>query len=394
MRRPSRPARARERTRKRVLTFVYNDIRRDSRVFRMSDALADEHDVAVVSLAPERRPREDSGRFSLSEVTLDHVGRFARTKYVLFWMAALWRGLFRRCDAVHCHDVYPLVPAAVLARLKGVPLVYDAHELVDHVRLRPTLLGRFWDACHRWAVRRAEHVITPNESRARFLVEQGYGPRRPPVPIRNIPDAAPVCGPAKLSRGELGFGESDFVVIYQGWIAADRFSAELVQAFASLPDDYRLVLIGDGPAMPRVRELLTGDLARRVHVTGYVPKDRVLDYLAVSDLGVMLYDGRVLNNYYCAPNKLFDYINAGIPVVANELPEVRRLVEEWRIGVIAGGTDPEALAAAIREARSLDPPVESFRSLRREHTWAREAEKLLRLYREEVFARAGEAEIR
>ena len=370
----------------RILSIVYNDIRRDARVSRMSDALGAEYEVEVLSVSPSRRDPVARGRYALSEIPLDHTGGFARSKYLIFWLRALLHGLFRRYDAVHCHDIYPIVPAALLARLGGVPLIYDAHELVDHVRLRPTLLGRFWDASHRWAVRRADHVITPNESRARFLVKNGYQPRRPPTSIMNIPDDSSAGRSTGRSRTELGLSTSAFVVIYQGWIAEDRFTPSLVRAFDHLPEDFHLVLIGDGPAMPQVRELLGGGLARKVHAIGYIPKDEVLDYLAVSDLGVMLYDGRALNNYYCAPNKLFDYINARIPIVANDLPEVNRLLKGRGIGVIAGGTDPGALAAAILEARDLAPECRAFDALRGEYRWEAEAEKLCRLYGERILA--------
>lgn len=369
-----------------ILSMVYNDILRDSRVARMSDAIGRDTPVEVLSVAPERRTASAPGEFELTEIRLDPRGRFPRSKYIVYWLRALLHAIPRRYSAVHCHDVYPLVPAVIVAWLKRIPLIYDAHELVDHVRLRPTLIGRFWDLCHRLAIRKADYVITPNESRALFLVERGYSPRRPPLPIMNIPDFGEVPGASSATRAEFGLSADDIVVIYQGWIADDRFSTDLVEAFSLLPHRFRLLLVGDGPAMPRVHALLAQDPERRVIATGYVPKRKVVEYLGISDMGIILYDGRVLNNYYCAPNKLFDYINAGIPIVANDLPELRRVVEAAPgVGVIAAGTDAPALASAILDAHRLPAGSTAFEELRARHTWSGEAEKLRRFYAEEVL---------
>ena len=366
----------------RVLAVVYNDILRDARVRRITEELASRYEVHLVSVAPPGRAQDSPARFRLTELAIDHTGRAPRAKYVLFWGLFFFWALFRRFDVIHCHDVYPLPPAMLLAWVRRVRLVYDAHELVDHTRPRQTFLGRFWDRMHRLGIRRADLVITANESRARFLVEHGYEPRRAPVSIMNVGvPANPSPARAAAGRERAGFGANDFVVIYQGRVSPGRKTVELLEAFVLLPDDYRLLLVGDGPSMRDVeRRRVELGLEARVRLTGYIPKDDVLEYVEASDAGVVLYDGALLNNYYCAPNKVFDYINAGIRVVGNDLPELRRLVQEPGVGVIARDATPEGLAEALIRVRKMDVPQSAFEALRSRYNWTREAEKLRAAY--------------
>lgn len=372
--------------RKRILALVYNDIRRDARVFRMSRALAAAFRVQVLSVAPRTAAPPPEGGFELTEVRLDHTRGTRRLKYVLFWLAAVAHGARQQYDAVHCHDVYPLPAAALLAACKRVPLVYDAHELVDHRELRPTMLGRFWNWCHRWAVRRADFVITPTEERAEFLVTRGYSPRRPPVTIMNLADP-PAVPDGGVSREELGLSDSDHVVVYQGYVAEKRFCLELVQAFAHLSSNHKLVMIGDGPAASAVREAIHRlGLDGRVLTTGYLPKSKVLEYLRVADVGVMLYDGRILNNYYCAPNKLYDYAHFHLPVLGNDLPSIRRVLEQWHIGVVAPARpSPSILASAILQLQQQSFSTEDFDGFLAARSWESEVGKLQVLFAHEVL---------
>lgn len=365
-----------------ILAMVYNDIRRDARVRQISEALTDQYDVTLISIAPPGAGPPPPGSFRIVELPIDHLGRFPRTKYVLYWLRSFLRARSLAFDAIHCHDVYPLPVAGVLARLRGVPLIYDAHELVDHVRAPQTLMGRFWDAAHRRGVRSAELVIAANPSRARFLQEEGYHPRRPPVSVMNVGGMSSATGGAlHQTREDVGVPEEAYLVIYQGWIAGGRHSVALVEAMARLEDRLHLLMVGDGPAMPAVRRRVQDlSLEGRVHLTGYLPKERVLELVAASDVGIVLYDDRVLNNYYCAPNKLFDYLGAGIPVVASDLPEPRRVIEGTGVGVLVGGPAPEGIAAAIRRAMGLRPPATAFEAIRARFSWGGEVQRLLAAY--------------
>ena len=370
-------------TRDGVLALVYNDIRRDARVSRMSAVISEERPVRLLSVAaPGSAPPTDLP-FEIHEISLDHTTGWRRTKHVVYWLAALRRGLGLRYGVVHCHDVFPLPVAALLARLRRAPLVYDAHELVDHRELRTSLFGRFWTWWHRWAIRNADRVITPTRERSEFLVERGYAPRRPPVTIMNLSDPPP-ADDGWPARAELGLGDGDYVVVYQGHVAEKRFTTVLVEAFALLSPDFRLVLIGDGPGSPAAADAVRRlGLEDRVELTGYLPKDRVLAYLAVGDAGVMMYDGRILNNYYCAPNKLFDYLHFRLPVIGNDLPPIRKVLVGGEVGrVVDSPPTASTLAAAIREVREREFPAHRFEAVLRDFQWSGEAERLRALYRE------------
>ena len=365
----------------RVLSVVYNDIRRDSRVFRISDAIAVEHDVTVLSIAPLDASPPPNAAFQLSEITLDHTRGALRTKYAVFWARVLARAIRWRFDVVHCHDIFPAPVAAFIARVQGATLIYDAHELVDH-RARPrTLFTKFWEGWHRRMLQRADYVIAPSHARAQFL-DAGYGLRRRALPVLNVVEPETGGVDRASARHALGLGSTDVLIVYQGYVSRERHVPALVAAFAHMPPEYRLMVLGEGPAMPDVRrEVAAAALEDRVTLTGYVPKAEVVARLRAADCGVVLYDGATLNNYYCAPNKLYDYLGARIPIVCNALPELERVVNRFGVGVVADEPTPQGLAAAIREAVDQEIPDSKFDAALRDDPWPRQVERLLALYR-------------
>lgn len=278
-------------------------------------------------------------------------------------------------QALHAHDLNTLPVAAALARRLRLPLTYDAHELYPEISTLSEREAATWRFLERHLVGRADHVLTVCGSIAAEL-ERRYGTPRPTVLLN--------CPPARSMNGTSGGGDGEPVVLYQGGFAPHRGLDTLVRSAHGL-ERGRIVLMGWGRLEDELRELIAREgLHERVGIVPPVPPAEVVARAAEASVGVIPYEPVGLNNTYTTPNKLFDYMAAGLPVVASRLPELIRFVEQGEMGLAFTPGDPAALAAALNEVLADPDRYDRMRARAREsarrYTWERESPKLIALY--------------
>lgn len=298
-------------------------------------------------------------------------------------------------DILHCHD-FPLLAVAVEAkRRRGKPLVYDAHELYHaQVQLAAGTRRRYKSREAR-LIRHADLAITVNPFLARIMAED-YGCRLPSV----ILNAAPLRREQKPRldlRRKLGFRDQDRIVLYQGWMSPERGLDRLVGTACYFPANVHLLMIGYGLNESELRALSTeqGTDDGRVVFLGRVEADDLACLTSAADLGVIPYHAIDLNNRYCSPNKLFEFLAAGVPFVCNELPFLRAIIDTYRCGMVTDLSKPEAAAAAILSILERPIGLQALKgaaeSAGRELSWEKEGAKLVALYELEVVARVARA---
>ena len=250
-------------------------------------------------------------------------------------------------------DLYTLPALAAAAERHGGALVYDARELydaLDSTHDRP-YVGRFWAAVEDRYAPRADAVLTVGEAIAdRLAARTGIIDR--PIVLYNAPALAegPV-DPGALRR-ELGLPDDGrVVVLYQGLFREGRGLSALVEA-ARRVEGVRLVLIGEGALAGEI-ERAGEDLGHRLVVHPFVPPDRLATLTPGADLGACLIEPLTESLRLSLPNKLFEYLAAGVPVLASPLPEIRPVVEQG-VGVLADPADPAAVADALRQSLDAD----------------------------------------
>lgn len=316
-------------------------------------------------------------------------------------LAYWWRGAVQETralapDVVHANDANALVPA--LLSTVGTParVVYDSHELWRHRNIlrRNRWLAPYVEAAiEALGIRLVAGVITVSPSIAEWL--QGtYSLRERPTLVRNIPTARELPDPAQGRLRELaGLGPDDRVVSYVGGITTGRGLEETVDAMSLLPDDTHLVLLGYGEQryvdglLARAR---TAGVGHRVHLAGSVPSHEVPQALADADVAVVFVRPICLSYLYSLPNKLFESIHAGLPIVAADLPDTAEVVRRYGVGEVFDASTPEDLAAAIRQVLA-DPTAyrDAARAAAAELTWEHEADQLVGLYARVLGGRRG-----
>jgi glycosyltransferase involved in cell wall biosynthesis len=370
----------------RICMLLHKDVAHDTRVRREAGTLAGAgHEVTVVHLPPAGRHELSGLPYALVPATLrrgrerlPHAARLGAEATRLALRAAATRP-----DAIHAHDAAMLLPGLLAAWRCGARLVYDSHELATGVPYR----GGAWPAvvagAERLGAPRADAVIAVSDGIAADLSRR-YPLRHPPAVIRNLPDLPPPgAAPAPDLRRALGVGNAP-LLLHQGAVAAGRGCEVLLRALDLLPEAHLLYLGAEGSYATRLRKIAAESAAAgRCHFLDPVPPEALLSHTAQADVGVSLLADSCENHRLALPNKLFEYLAAGLPVVVSDLPEASRLVRSRGIGWCADGADPESVAAALRTALAQQDDEglrERLAQSASELSWEREKQRLLAVY--------------
>lgn len=357
----------------------------DARVRREASALQSAgHDVTVMELAEVREDERSLDGFERRSALPPAAfralpGRSYRAAFAAALVSAAAR---ERPDVIHAHDALMLLPGLFAARLAGARLVYDSHELATGVPYR----GAHWAALvrvlERTALPRAAAVITVSEGIADVLADR-YALRARPVVVRNVPAHRPPREHGPTLRAALGLAEEVPLVVHEGAVVHGRGGDVAVRAVAKLPGVH-LAFLGDVHVERELRALASElGIADRVHVVASVAVEDLLAWTRDADAGLSLLQNTCENHRLALPNKVFDYIAAGVTPVVSDLPELRRLVAGRRLGFVVTPDDPSDVAAGIARALAARPDSglrERLRQAGRDLTWQRESGVLTGLY--------------
>lgn len=372
--------------------LLHKSIERDSRVRREAKALQrGGHEVTVVHLpsTPGKLEGELDGFQVVSATPPAWVRRalpfhLYRLVFLLFFIRAVLRP---RPDVVHAHDAAMLVPGWLAARRARASLVYDTHEYAPGVPYRERLWEWFVNAVERTFIGRCDAVITVSDGIADRLVER-YGLEERPTVVRNIPDLEMYdeSFEAPDLRTELGMGTAEPLVVHLGAVAGSRGCETLIRAMAEVDTSAELLFLGadDARYVQDLRRLARDvGVSDIVHFRPSVPIERVLAFTRQASVGVSLLEGNCENHRLALPNKVFEYLAAGVPVVVSDLPELRRVIQEGGHGVSADPKSSTAVSSALDSVLSgvRDPVVPRSET---QFDWAQESARLIALYRAEV----------
>jgi glycosyltransferase involved in cell wall biosynthesis len=364
---------------KHITVLVSNDLQHDQRVAKVCATLLEMgfRITLVGRLLRDSKPFErpyETRRFRLPF----HTGAlfYAALNVRLFFYL-----LFKRTDIIVANDLDTLLPAFLIARMKGKELVYDSHEYfteAEGLTNRP-FPKKVWLAVESFIFPKLKHVITVNETIA-SIYRALY--RVPVHVVRNVPPLR--IEVVQASREALGLPTDKRIILLQGaYIDPDRGGMELALSMEFLPSAL-LLIIGSGRDLHNIKRIVEEKrMHDRVRFIAKLPFQELQQYTAVADVGVSLDKPLHLNYAYSLPNKLFDYIHAGLPVLVSDLPELRRVVETYNVGAVVSKIEPQEIAASLQQMFAGGAlPIWSKNALHaaKELNWQREQEVVKRVY--------------
>jgi glycosyltransferase involved in cell wall biosynthesis len=285
--------------------------------------------------------------------------------YVALYMHMFWRASRIPFDVVHCHDLDTLPLGFVLGKLKRKPIVYDSHEsFMDMLEgsinpgLRRVLMG-----FENFLIRRVDLLITVGEKLRQFFVDRGA--RRTAV-VGNwkiLADYERTDEQNLVMRGSLGIPADAIVVTCITQLLQNRMIEELVEAIKPFPDVYAIIA-GKGSLEPQVRKWAAEN--PRVIYPGFIHASEVPGYTCASDIIYCGFDPFNPNARFVAPNKLYEALAAGKPLISPDVGEIGDLIRRADCGVVT----PDCSAASVREA------IEAVRDPVKRAQWTRNARLL------------------
>lgn len=272
--------------------------------------------------------------------------------YAAFNFRLFWLLLFRKCTLLVSNDLDTLLPNFLVSKIRRKPLVYDAHEYFTEVPelIHRPRIQRIWERIERFCLPKVKMALTVNNS-IREKYEEKYG--TPFKVVRNIspryfPDAA-------VSREALGLPAEKSLLIMQGaGLNVDRGVEEAIRAMEFV-SSATLIIVGDGDVIPEMKTLVKEKvLSEKVLFFGKRPYRELMKYTEQATLGLSFDQPTNPNYLFSLPNKIFDYIHTGTPILCSDLVEVKKIVLGYQLGEIVTNFSPEALAEQIE--RVLNNP--------------------------------------
>ena len=397
-----------------------NRFTHDSRVERESRSLAAAgHEVRVFCLSGEGLPAEGSrDGYAFRRVEppawISWTGPrrivpllrwFSRYRF-LAAAAEPWRP-----EVVHGHDLEMLLPAGLLAERLGVPLVHDDHELgLEKIGQGTETLGSGWRkavddalvarlrrrgaALEARFLPRAAAVLAGSPLYASTL-EARYG--RPVVPLLNVPWTSDRPPDPRL-RERAGLPPGSRIVLYQGTVTPGGGGQQCIEAARTFPAGWHLVFLGVTWMRSRLEEQArAAGLLDRVRFLDPVPPSELPGFTAAADAGLAPIRPVNLGQAYSMANKLFEYLHAGIPVIASDIPDQAAFVRSLDAGIVLEEVTPESVAGAVSRLAAVP---EGERVLRRDrlraaarsrYCWEIESRGLLDAYRAVLEPRGAAA---
>ena len=368
----------------RVVVTVSNDLATDQRVQRVCSTLAQQgNDILLLGRKLPHSLAFDPATYRVKRMRLlFNRGPLFYAELNLRLFIVL---LLSPCSVIHANDLDTLLPAWLVSKILRRQLVYDTHEYftgVPEIQKRP-LVKSVWKRIEQLIFPGLKHVFTVNDSIA-GLYRRDYGNKQIHV-MRNIPpaDVQLVSDDGLVAK----LPANRFRIILQGnGINVDRGGEEAVQMMQYLGDCV-LLIAGSGDVIPRLKEIVEElNLSDRVVFFDRMPYAKLLGITAACDLGLSLDKDSNINYRFSLPNKVFDYLRAGIPVLASDLPEVRRIVETHQTGWVVSDVNPKALAEKINCIRSDFGAYSTRRAGLKKASynlsWENECKALLNLYKE------------
>lgn len=356
----------------RIIILATNDFASDQRVLKSAGVFGrNNFQILLLGRQQKNTPKDNILPYPVKLMRL--IFLTSALFYAEFNLRAFVFLLFARYTHVLANDTDTLVAAFLATKLRGKKLIFDAHELFPEV---PELQGRgfvknFWVKIEDAFFPRLVNAYTVCGSIAAYYYEK-YGIEMKVV--RNIPELKAKCPPALSYQNKK-------ILLYQGALNKGRGLEWMIASMPLLPH-CQLVIIGSGDVEENLHQMVDRmNLHDRVSFLGRIPASELFQYTVSADLGLCLLENTGLSYYYSLPNRIFDFIHAGVPVLATRFPEIESIVGKYRTGLLVDSHTPEYLAEIITGFFSSDFNTTHFEAVAAELCWENESKVLTEIIR-------------
>ncbi|MEO7835864.1 MAG: glycosyltransferase [Ginsengibacter sp.] len=329
--------------RKKIIVSVISDLVTDQRVQKECNTL---HEMDYEVLLVGRKSKRNFLLKDLTYKTIRFYNLFHKgpLMYLVFNLQLFFYLLFKKADILWSNDLDTLLPNFIISRLKNVKLIYDSHEYFTESVYKKSS-KKIWTMLERELFPQLKNVITVNDS-IKNIYENIY--KVPITVIRNVP--------YEFVSNNLGdaiiLPADKKILVMQGMgLNENRGAEEAILMMQFLPDEFNLYFIGSGTVIIKLKTMVDDlKLQSRIIFIDVLPYRQMMEYTRQCFLGLIFEKIDVTDEHLLSlPNKLFDYIQAGIPVLSSTAVEIKLLIEKYKIGDFIHDFDPATMAKKVME---------------------------------------------
>lgn len=328
-------------TKPKAIVSVINDLVTDRRVHKTCMLLTENgYDVTLVGrVLPNSLPLGERP-YKTHRMQLRFISGPAFYAEFMLSLASFLKK--QNPDLLVANDLDTLRPNYKLAKKRNIPLIYDSHEIFCEVpELQHTpVKKKIWESLEKSIVPKLQYCITVNQSIANWFNEKYKTDFKV---VRNIPDKINV--ERIKTREELNLPHDRKIILLQGaGINVQRGAEEAVEAMKYV-EHAILLIIGGGDAYESLKlKVESLKLEDRVTMMGKMRPEELYHYTCNADIGLSLDKDTNINYRYSLPNKIFDYVAAGVPVLASPLTEIASFIHKYKVGVCIESHEPQHIA--------------------------------------------------
>jgi glycosyltransferase involved in cell wall biosynthesis len=378
-----------------VLMYLIGNLNTDARVSKEIETLINaEYEISIAVLSDaDNYHSQKNGCPTATVLPIKLISRKLPKNY-FFWPLKFFEmtlrfvkmGVKEKPAIIHCHDRFPLLATFIVSAILGIPYIYDSHEIESEREAKAGRPKFFWLALERYIAKRAQHVITTDHYRADILTEILGLQVDKALVLMNLPKISKF-GPEEKTIKDY-FPEKK-IVVYTGNLAPGRNLENIARSVALLPENIEIILIGSGDSKYKshLQEMAKAPRgSKELHIFDPLVWSKLVNFIRTADCGVAFYTKTSLNNLYCSPNKLFEYLMAGLPIVASDNPLIKEILLKNSLGLCLADIVPRAIAGAILEILA-SPDLEDMKTRARvlaesHYNWEVQEQKLIDLYTE------------
>ncbi len=358
------------------------DVRYNGRSYNMARSLSRAGHTVRFIMTGERNQGENLDGIDLIQIRLRRWF-WSKLFFLQYFLKAIPAALHARADLYVASDLFSLPITYLVARLLNAKLLYDSKEFYFAIAAlhQRRLTQSFWSFVENAFIRRTDGIMVSGEEDAKIIAERYRIPL--PTPILNHPPYQVSETRSNVLREKLGIPLEKKILLYQGGLQSGRGLFLILDVTKHLPD-LVAVFLGDGHLKEELqRAILSLGLTNRAFMVDRVPYTDLLEYTRSADLGLVLIEDYGLSYRYARPNKLFEYIMAGLPVVVTNFPVMKEIVETHNVGEAVELSDPKEIARVIQrmltDADRYRQLVENCLHAAQIFRWENEEPKLLEL---------------
>ena len=374
-----------------ILHLTHTDINSDSRILKEMNSIANINSYIKVkgigvSLDEETHKTKENDKLEIYSIKLKSrnwifLPTVVRHSCSLIELTSkmIFKALKLKPQIIHCNDTLVLPLGVIIKFFTGAKLIYDAHELESNRNGLSKALGKMTLFAEKLLWRFVDKLIVVSPSISTWY-QENIGIKSTEI-IMNSPvlneNNLDTRNDKSYFRNKFNISDSSKIFLYIGILGEGRGIDLIVEAFRKNDLTSHLIFLGYGELKDKLVEI--SKEYRNIHMHNAVPHNEVVSIAKSADVGLCFIQNVSLSDYYCLPNKLFEYAFAEIPVLASNFPDISMVVEKYNIGKCSD-LNSESIYNAIKEFEQIEELPRINASDLYDLSWSAQEEKLVKMY--------------